>query len=64
MPEQELPIIDYIGDGVYAVFAGYDIELKTQRIGGENVIYLNPEVLASLLKFAVRCGFVIPKEGQ
>lgn len=40
----------YIGDGVYADFDGYHIVLKTERdIGGQNVIYLDPLVMSSLI---------------
>ncbi len=42
----------YIGDGVYASFDGYQIKLSTERDGRDEVIYLDPETYASLVRFA------------
>lgn len=41
----------YLGDGVYASFDGYHIWLTTQREGGEHLIALDYDVLASLDEF-------------
>ena len=47
---------EYIGDGVYASFDGYQIWLKTQRDHGEDAIALEPEVFRALLAFAQTVG--------
>lgn len=42
----------YIGDGIYVSFDGYQIELSTQRWGGgEDKIYLEPGVWYSLVRY-------------
>ena len=41
----------YIGDGVYASFDGFMIKLRTQRDGGDHVIYLEPDVYDDLVRF-------------
>lgn len=41
----------YIGDGVTAVYDGNGIMLKTPRESGEHYIYLEPEVVHSLMEF-------------
>lgn len=38
----------YIGDGVYAKYDGYRVELYTQRESDRHWIYLEPEVLKAL----------------
>lgn len=43
---------DYIGDGVYVEFDGYNVWLKTERDGRIHEIALEPPVFDSL------CGFV------
>jgi len=46
---------DYLGDGVYADFDGYQIELKTLE---GNVIYLEPNVLDALDRYRKRIGIL------
>ena len=43
---------EYLGDGVYASFDGYQIELKAEGDGVTNVIYLEPLVMSALMSFA------------
>lgn len=52
---------EYIGDGVYGEVDGYMIKLTTERHGPsglgppmEHVIFLEPEVFASLIGYAKR----------
>lgn len=46
---------DYIGDGVYAFFDGYGIELRANDAHNPtDVVYLEPDVLTSLLLFVDR----------
>jgi hypothetical protein len=43
----------YIGDGVYARFDGYQIELRANDVDKPtDIIYLEPQVLQSLNEFA------------
>jgi hypothetical protein len=43
----------YLGDSVYADFDGYHVVLTTGNgFGPSNTIYLEPAVLAALLKYA------------
>lgn len=47
----------YLGDGVYAVFDGYGIELRANSHDKPtDVIYLEPLVLEALDRFRVRCS--------
>ena len=42
----------YLGDGVYAIWSGYDIELRTGDIDNpDDVIYLEPRTLDALNNF-------------
>ncbi len=43
---------EYLGDGVYADFDGYHIVLSAERDGFMNTIFIEPEVMASLLNYA------------
>lgn len=46
---------EYLGDGVYAVFDGYMIKLRANDFKNPtSQIYLEPEVLAALNRFAER----------
>ena len=44
----------YLGDGVYATHDGYGITLDLRGQDNYTRIYLEPEVLASLIKFNER----------
>jgi hypothetical protein len=48
--------ISYIGDGVYAKFDGYGFEIKVNDHRSPTVVYLEPEVLQALNKFAKKCA--------
>lgn len=44
---------DYLGDGVYAVHDGFGIWLTAENgLAATDAIYLEPEVLAALVRFA------------
>jgi hypothetical protein len=50
---------EYIGDSVYATYDGYGIELTTENgMGATNHIFIEPSVLASLIKFAQQMGVI------
>ena len=42
----------YLGDGVYAEFDGYHIQIRVDSHESEVVVYLEPEVLKSLNEYA------------
>lgn len=46
---------EYIGDGLYASFDGYQIRVYTQRGGVEQDIYLEPDVYQALVNYGNRC---------
>ncbi len=50
-PTEPKVIKDYIGDGVYVGFNGFDVTLWTDREEGRHWIVLEPEVMASLNRF-------------
>lgn len=45
------PNEEYIGDGVFVSFDGYQIWLRTPREGGDHVIALEPMVLEYLFEY-------------
>ncbi len=45
----------YLGDGVYASFDGWQICLRAPRDNGDHVVYLEPQLWASLTEFAAKC---------
>jgi len=48
---------DYIGDGVYVAYDGYGIQLGANDARHPtDMIYLEPDVLEALNRFAVRVG--------
>ena len=46
---------EYLGDGIYISFNGFDIRLRTSREDSDAVIYLEPAVYIALRKFAAQC---------
>jgi hypothetical protein len=44
---------EYLGDGLYASFDGWQIVLRAQREGGDHWVALAPEVYRRLRAFAV-----------
>ena len=50
---EDKPYIEYIGDAVYAAFDGFGIELRANHHENPtDKIYLEPDVLVSLIRFA------------
>ena len=41
----------HLGDGLYASFDGYQINLRAPRGGGDHWVALKPEVFDALLEF-------------
>ena len=52
----------YIGDGVYALFDGYHVWLRTPREIGDHEIALEPDVVASLATFIADLRTQFPGE--
>jgi hypothetical protein len=46
---------EYLYDGIYASFDGFQIKLRTEREEGDHVIYLEPTAWDLLVDFAIRC---------
>lgn len=47
---------EYLYDGVYVSFDGFQIRLRTRRDEGDHVIFLEPRLWDDLKEFAKRCG--------
>ena len=52
----------YIGDGVYASFDGFHIGLRAPREHGSDHVFLERELLESLIQYAITVGWL--KDGQ
>lgn len=52
----------YIGDGLYASFDGYQIQLRAPQSHGDQFVYLEPSVYVSLLEYAKTIGWVIKND--
>jgi len=52
MPEPNPPDKEtYLGDGLYASFDGWQIQLRAPRPDGDHLIYLEPAVIVALAAF-------------
>ena len=54
------PNEEYLYDGVYASFDGFQIRLRTEREEGDHTIYIEPRLWEDLKEFAKRCGMERP----
>lgn len=52
------PAEEYLYDGVYASFDGFQIKLRVERDNGDHIIYLEPRAWDDLLRFVKRIGWV------
>ena len=57
MEDQE----QYLGDGLYASFDGWQIVLRAPRDGGDHYVALEPEVLTALQQFIAELGRKYPE---
>jgi len=46
----------YLGDGVYISNDGWHVSIETERENGTNIIYLEPSLIAELVRYADRVG--------
>ena len=51
---------EYLHDGVYASFDGWQIKLRAPRENGDHVIYLEPQMWEELKRYVERCGMGPP----
>lgn len=51
--------MDHVGDGVYASFNGYSIEVRVNDHRNPVAVTLDPQVLQGLVNYARRAGMVI-----
>ena len=58
MTEVPQLIQEYLGDGVYASYQGWDIQISTPRKDGDHTVYLEVHVLKALIDFAKRVGML------
>lgn len=56
MPTEPMPKQEYLGDGVYAEFDGYQVWLRTPREMGWHEIAIEPAVYNRLREFARSVG--------
>ena len=47
----------YLGDGLYASFDGWQIQLRAPRENGDHFVALEPEVLDNLITFIKSLGW-------
>jgi hypothetical protein len=52
----------YLGDGVYASFDGWQIQLRAPREKGDHVVYLEPGLYRELQRFATACWAPLPED--
>lgn len=45
---------EYLGDGLYASFDGYQIQLRAPDVYGDRVVYLEPSVLKAFEDYVKR----------
>ena len=46
---------EYLGDGLYVSFSGYDFKLRAPRDEGEHVVFLDTHMLDALNHYVKRC---------
>ena len=52
---------EYLGDGLYASFDGWQIKLRAPREFGNHEVFLEPEIWANLKKFVEQLPEGFPK---
>lgn len=49
----------YLHDGLYAQYDGYQFRLRAPRGEGDHVVYLDPKTLSEFARFVRRMGVVL-----
>ena len=52
---------EYIGDGLYAAFDGFQFKLRAPRETGDHEVFLEPDVLRMFIEFAMQFGYRPPQ---
>lgn len=53
---------EYIGDGVYVSFDGYQLCLRAPREGGDHFVYLEPTVYSNLTDYMERLWLTLESD--
>jgi hypothetical protein len=56
------PNEEYLGDGLYVSYDGFQIYLRAPRIGGDHFVAIEPLVFQELLNYVKKIGWTIEKE--
>ncbi len=49
----------YLGDGLFASFDGFQIQLRAERHEGNHRVFLEPQVFHALCDYARECGMAV-----
>lgn len=52
----------YLGDGLYAAYDGWIIELSVDRDNGRHWVCLEPEVFEALMRFVMKVQFGLKRK--
>ena len=55
---------EYLGDGVYVCFDGYQLCLRAPREGGDHFVYLEPAVYSNLTDYVERLWLTLESESS
>lgn len=55
---------EYLGDGLYVSFDGWQFRLRAPRENGDHVVYLEPSALKQFNEFAKRALSPSPQERE
>jgi hypothetical protein len=55
----------YLGDGLYASFDGYEIELRAPRLEGDHKVYLDGVAILNFIEFLQsKCSIDVEIKGR
>jgi len=55
---------EYLGDGLYAKFDGFEMTLRAPREFGDHWVVLEPATMAKFLDYAERVGMISKRKGR
>lgn len=47
----------FLGDGLFASYDGFQIQLRAPRFGSDHIVFLNPEVLRTFIAYVEAIGY-------
>ena len=50
---------EYLGDGLYASWDGYQVKLRAPRDGGDHVVFLDPHTMQNFIEYLDQTGISI-----